>query len=413
MELKLLLEIAGGLITLGGVTVALAKFFSNQNKTLTALRNEIKDLRTQADMLTRQVPAGATSSVSRDDLFKQLVSVSTQARNAIIADLHSISVPVPAADPKYLKIILSSDPDPAKVLGKETPLTEGRGAWVFRTKQPSLKNPGQVDPQYSNRVDRAAGTDTGAGAMLTIPLITANTCVGVAQFMKTKGGRFEQSDQNVAMKLAPLITQALVQMKDSDTADIPSIARGKEAWCSILFADITEYSRIAAEMGLHETVDLLNEYYSRLLPLAISKGGQLEEYLGDGLYVSFFDESAGQAARLAVSAAFEMHDEYGAILKGWKLFQHPVSDRNTHRIGIASGTVYTGWLGDEEHRRKKLVGTPINLAAHLCADTKALGGGITICPQTKELLGSEWPSFKRCKLDRGEAWTVTPVTRGG
>lgn len=202
-------------------------------------------------------------------------------------------------------------------------------------------------------------------------------------------------------------------MKDSASADIPSIAHGKEAWCSILFADITEYSRIAAEMGLHETVDLLNEYYSRLLPLAIRKGGQLEEYLGDGLYISFFHESAGQAAELAVTAAFEMHAEYLTILRGWKLFQHPVSDRNTHRIGIASGTVYTGWLGDEEHRRKKLVGVTINLAAHLCADTKALGGGITVCPTTKELIGSKWPNFKPCKLERGEAWTVTAVAPSG
>lgn len=400
MDWDATLKIAGGLVTLGGVTVALAKFFSNQNKTLTALRTEIKDLKTQAAILTKQVPAGGTSSVSRDDLYKQLGSISTQARNAVMAELHSISAPVPATDPKYLKIIYSSDPDPGKVQGKETPLTEGRGGWVFRTKQPSLKNPGQPDPEYSNRVDKAAGTNTGAGAMLTIPLVTANVCVGVAQFMK-KSGRFEGSDQNVAMKFAPLITQALIQMTDSDTADIPSIAHGKEVWCSVLFADITEYSRIAAEMGLHETVDLLNEYYSRLLPLAIGNGGQLEEYLGDGFYISFFDESAGQAARLAVTAAFQMDKEYKAILEGWKLFQHPVSERNAHRIGIASGKVYVGWLGDEEHRRKKLVGAPVNLAAHLCEDTKSFGGGITICAKTKELIGGEWSSFKRSKLDRG------------
>lgn len=202
MELKLLLEIAGGLITLGGVTVAFAKFFSNQNKTLTALRTEIKDLRSQADILTKQVPTGVTGASFQDDLFKQLVSISAQARDAVMADLHSISVPVAAADPKYLKIILSSDPDPAKVLGKETPLTEGRGAWVFRTKQPSLKNAGQIDDQYSNRVDKAAGTNTGAGAMLTVPLVTANICVGVAQFMKTKGRPFEQSDQNIANEIS-------------------------------------------------------------------------------------------------------------------------------------------------------------------------------------------------------------------
>src|SRR5207248_4546164 len=136
----------------------------------------------------------------------------------------------------------------------EIPLTEGRAAWVFNTKQPSLKNPGQVDPKYFDKVDRAAGTNTGAGAMLTIPLITANTCIGVVQFMKTKGGRFEQSDQNVAMKLAPSMTQALVRMNDSESADVPSVAHGKEVRCSILFADITEYSRIAAEMSVNETV---------------------------------------------------------------------------------------------------------------------------------------------------------------
>src|SRR5216683_126123 len=182
MDWDATLKIAGGLVTLGGVTVALAKFFSNQNKTLAALRTEIKDLKTRADMLA--TPTSATGSVSRDDLFKQLVSISTQARDAVMADLHSISVPVPAVEPKFLKIILSSDADPGKVLGREIPLTEGRAAWVFRTKQPSLKNPGQVDPKYFDKVDKAAGTNTGAGAMLTIPLVTANMCIGVVQFMK-------------------------------------------------------------------------------------------------------------------------------------------------------------------------------------------------------------------------------------
>jgi ABC-type transporter Mla subunit MlaD len=61
MELKLLLEIAGGLVTLGGVTVALAKFFSNQNKTLTALRTEITELKTRADVQRRMEQAGSAT----------------------------------------------------------------------------------------------------------------------------------------------------------------------------------------------------------------------------------------------------------------------------------------------------------------------------------------------------------------
>ena len=146
-----------------------------------------------------------------------------------------------------------------------------------------------------------------------------------------------------------------------------------------------------------------------MVAIALSNGGKLEEYLGDGLYVSFFQGAPGQAARLAIKAAFEMQTEYEKILHEWQEYQHPVSDRNTHRIGIASGTVYVGLVGHEGQRRRKLIGAPVNLAAHLCEDAKSFGGGIAICPQTKELVGDEWPAFKRRKLARGEAWSIPGV----
>ena len=238
-----------------------------------------------------------------------------------------------------------------------------------------------------------------------------NTCEGVVQFIKTKGGRFEESDVQIARRLAPSVTRLLLQLQDSDNADIPSVAYGDMRRSTILFADITGYTEIAAKLRLHDTVGLLNEYYSRLLPFAVGKGAKLEEYLGDGLYVSFFQEAAGQAARLAVAAAFEMQAEYQKILHGWKEYQHPVSDRNAHRIGIASGMVYTGLVGHEDERRSKLIGAPVDLAAHLCEDVKPFGGGIAICPQTKELIGDEWPHLKRRELVHGDAWTVTPITK--
>jgi class 3 adenylate cyclase len=312
-----------------------------------------------------------------------------------------------------LRIILSTDAEPEKVVGREIPLTKGIGGWVFQRKQPSFKNPADVDPHHFDLVDKAAGTNTGGGAILTIPLIAGNTCEGVIQFMKTKGGRFEESDIQVATRLAPSITRLVVQLQDSVNADIPSVAYGDMRRSTILFADITGYSEIAAKLRLHDTVGLLNEYYSRLVPFAIGRDGKLEEYLGDGLYVSFSQEAAGQAARLAVTTAFEMHAEYQKILHGWKEYQHPVSDRNTHRIGIASGTVYTGLVGHPDQRRSKLIGAPVDLAAHLCEDVKAFGGGIAICPQTKELIGDEWSDLKRHRLVHGDAWTVTPLTKSG
>jgi hypothetical protein len=292
MDWDATLKIAGGLVTLGGVTVALAKFFSNQNKALTALRDEITNLRTQTKILKQPIdPATA---------------ISTEAREALGADLHSISVPIPAREPTHLRIILSSDAEPEKVVGREIPLTKGIAGWVFQRKQASFKNPAEVDPHHFNLVDKAAGTNTGGGAILTAPLIAGNTCEGVIQFMKIRAGRFEESDVQLATRLAPSITRLLVQLQDSDNADIPSVAYGDMRRTTILFADITAYSEIAAKLRLHDTVGLLNEYYSRLAQFALGRGGKLEEYLGDGLYVSFFQEAAGQGARLAVATGFDM-----------------------------------------------------------------------------------------------------------
>jgi class 3 adenylate cyclase len=174
-----------------------------------------------------------------------------------------------------------------------------------------------------------------------------------------------------------------------------------------LFTDITGFSEVASKLRLQDTVSILSEYYSRLLQFAITRGGKLEEYLGDGLYISFFNEVEGQAARGAVATGIEMQPEYAKMLHGWMEYQHPFSDQNTHRIGIATGSVYTGFVGHPHERRNKLVGSPVNLASHLCQDLKKVGGGIAICQSTKELIGDEWPTFNSRSLPHGKAWTIS------
>jgi class 3 adenylate cyclase len=386
---------------LAGTAVALAKYFSSQSRSIDALRREIKDLTVQTKILKQPIEVG---DVSLPNLFQKLLSVSTEARDALGADLHSISVPVPPADPTHLRIILSSDVEPEKVVGREIPITQGIAAWVFRRKEASFKNPGGVDPRYFNLVDKAAGTKTGEGAILSVPLVTGGICQGVIQFMKSGSGRFAESDVQVASRAVPAITRILAELQSSTTADIPSVAHGDVKRATILFTDITAYTDIAGKLRLSDTVGLLNEYYSRLVQIAITHNGKLEEYLGDGLYFSFLQEAAGHAAQLAVIAAFEMQSEYRKILDGWIDFQHPVSNKNTHRIGIASGDIYTGFVGHPQQRRSKLIGPAVDFAAHLCEDTKPLGGGIAASQLTKELIGDGWPQFKRRTLAHGPAW---------
>jgi class 3 adenylate cyclase len=110
--------------------------------------------------------------------------------------------------------------------------------------------------------------------------------------------------------------------------------------------------------------------------------------VGDGFYISFTHVSPTTAARSAAECAIDMQREFTQILRSWKEFEHPVSITNTHRIGIASGIVYSGIVGHPKERQEKLIGSTVNLAAHLCEEGRS-EGGITICPHTAGLLSRE------------------------
>jgi class 3 adenylate cyclase len=401
MDWESILKIAAVVAGLAGTAVGLAKYFAGQQKTLTSLRDEIKDLKAQTRVLKQ--PLLETVSPPATDLYSRLLEASTEAEKAVAADMHSISEPDPSETPTHLRIILSTDPQPEKVRGRQFPITQGIAGWVFKHQQPSFKNPAETDPRHFSLIDKAAGTHTGEGAILTLPLMAGKSCRGVIQLMK-KGDKFEESDVQVASRLTPAIARRLAELQDSSTADVPVVAYGDTRLATILFADITQFSKVTRSVRLLDSVAMLNEYYNRLLEFAVKRGGKLEEYLGDGFYISFTNAVSAEAARAAVSAATEMQAEYQKLLRSWRDYQHPVSDSNTHRIGIATGEVYTGNVGHPQDRRHKLIGTAVDLASHLCEDLKTIGGGIAVCPQTKGFIEDEFDSLRKHSFIHGDAW---------
>jgi class 3 adenylate cyclase len=322
------------------------------------------------------------------------------------AAIHSIAVPVPPDAPTDLRFILSSDPQAARIVGREFPITKGIAGWVYKNQQPYFQNEAEADPRHFKMIDQAAGTHTGEGAILTIPLATSGRCYGIIQFMKSKGERFGEDDVAIASRWAPSLTRLLIELRESPKEDIPSIARGNVITASILFSDIRAFSAIASKIRLEATVALLNEYYSRTLPFAIERGGQLREYVGDGLFICFSLDSPTASARAAVISALEMQEEYEKTLYSWRQYNHPVSSINTHSIGIATGPVYSGLVGHVKERREKLVGSALNLAAHLCEAGNDIGGGILICQETAELLDNDLIVMKPMSLSVGKHFQV-------
>jgi class 3 adenylate cyclase len=389
MDITLLFTILVGLVTLGGAAVAIGKFMSQNQRQLDLMRKELSDVKQQNQSIKTslsQIPASST------DTYEEIVKISTAGAQAVRADVHSISIPASLEDPTHLRIIYSSDNKNAQIQGMEFPVTKSIAGWVYQYQQPHIKKDMASDERHFEGVDKATGNRTGT--MLTLPLSAGGRCHGVIQFIRFSGESFEEEDIAIARRSLTNLPRKLIDLEETPGEDIPTIARGNLVKATILFSDIRAFSEIAKRTSQMVTVSLLNEYYSRTLPLALSRRGVLQEYVGDGLYLSFILDSPSASARAAISSALEMQKEFAGILQGWMDYGHPTSKLNVHCVGIATGYVYSGMMGYTRERHEKLVGNAVNFAAHLCEAVKELGGGILIDQETADLLRSDGYALK-------------------
>lgn len=156
-----------------------------------------------------------------------------------------------------------------------------------------------------------------------------------------------------------------------------TLAGAREA--SILFADLQGYTSYSERTNPSAVAGMLNEYFSRLVPLMQAEGGEVHQLIGDAIMVVFNKEGDQQDhALLAARAGLVFQRAASEIAK-----DHPEWPR--FRVGINSGEVLVGVLGgDRGHRKHGLVGDTVNLAARL--EGQAPVGEVVIGSGTLEQL---------------------------
>jgi class 3 adenylate cyclase/tetratricopeptide (TPR) repeat protein len=135
-------------------------------------------------------------------------------------------------------------------------------------------------------------------------------------------------------------------------------AGGERRQVTVLFADLTGFTRMTSDLGAEATHRLLNRYLSRLDELVSGYDGSVE-YIGDAVMALFgaplaHDDDPLRAAR----AAGDMHAAMAALSAelGRELLVH---------IGIASGEVVAAGLGRDGKAKYTVIGESVNLAARL------------------------------------------------
>lgn len=155
---------------------------------------------------------------------------------------------------------------------------------------------------------------------------------------------------------------------------------------TILFTDIEGFTAICEKLQPEEVVAMLNEYFTVAAEPIHESGGVITQFQGDAMLVSFNlpaedPDHAANAVRAALG--IQRITQTRRFIDGIAL--------NT-RIGINTGLVVGGTVGDGDRLGYTIHGDAVNLAARLEQLNKEYGSRILISQRTVELAGKRFAS---------------------
>jgi class 3 adenylate cyclase len=146
---------------------------------------------------------------------------------------------------------------------------------------------------------------------------------------------------------------------------------------TVLFADIRGFTALSETMTPDENFAFINVYLERMGPVIRAHGGFIDKYIGDAIMALF--ESADDAVRAAI-AMLETLDSFNAERRSAR--RPPIEIG----IGINSGTLMMGTIGEKHRMDGTVISDAVNLAARIEGLTKTYGVSLLISQNTCEQL---------------------------
>ncbi|MCA0244833.1 MAG: AAA family ATPase [Proteobacteria bacterium] len=153
-------------------------------------------------------------------------------------------------------------------------------------------------------------------------------------------------------------------------------------WLTVLFCDLVGSTRLSAQLDPEDLHDVVRRYHDTCTEALQPTGGWIAQYMGDGLMVYFGYPNANEDdAERAVRAGLSLVQ---AVARLSRELQPRVPSALAVRVGIHTGRVVVGGLGDARNRENLAMGEAPNLAAHIQAHAEP--GTVLVSAATWELL---------------------------
>jgi adenylate cyclase len=234
--------------------------------------------------------------------------------------------------------------------------------------------------------DRVKGIKAGADDFLTKPvderelLARIETSLRLKEAMDRKVSGLQRLSDHFA-KFAPSAVRDLVAQNPEE----PDFAK-QEQDASILFLDISGYSRLAELLPPSTLSELIERYFSAFLDEVAERRGNVNETMGDGFMAVFQQRDLTENAVAAAETALGLLTATACLNRESK--EQPIE---VH-IGISSGVTLVGSTQFHGRRGTRWVfsasGRQVNVAARLAGIAQS--GQILVSSATKDRLVGQY-----------------------
>jgi len=154
---------------------------------------------------------------------------------------------------------------------------------------------------------------------------------------------------------------------------------------TVVVADVSGFTALAETLDPEPVTELINRCLAALEDVVMAYGGTVEQYVGDSVLAVFgLGETGTGGAHRAVTTALAMCTAVRELADA----QGRPTALDLH-VGIATGPVITGSIGDASGRSTGVMGETVRMAERLEAACEA--GGILVCPNTAAATGPSPP----------------------
>lgn len=236
---------------------------------------------------------------------------------------------------------------------------------TIRARHPASELPILLLTAKDRVSDLVAGFDAGANDYLTKPIAKHELLSRIKTHLNLS--RFHHA----ASRFVPF---ELIQLLNKESIIEVSLGDQVQKHMSVLFSDIRSFTTLSESMTPQENFNFINSYLQHMGPLIREHHGFIDKFIGDSI-MALFSTSADDAVRAGIT----MQRELVSYNQGRQRAGYRPIDVG---IGINTGDLMLGTVGEENRMEGTVISDAVNLAARLEGLTKSYGVPMLISEYT-------------------------------